>query len=81
MARVRAWSEISVADVRVEHEVKFADFIKWLDRPPRSPRDVSARYENGSILGMPVSRSATEPDQRTLNKAPGKTGGYGLLKN
>ncbi len=23
--------KISVADVRVEHEVKFADFIKWLD--------------------------------------------------
>jgi len=48
--------KISVADVRVEHEVKIADFIKWLDRPLRSPQDVSARYENRSILGMPVSR-------------------------
>ena len=47
---------VSVADVRVEYEVKFADFIKWLDRLPRSPRNVSARYEIRSILGMPVSR-------------------------
>jgi hypothetical protein len=37
--------KVSVADVRVEHEVKFADFMKWLDRPPRSPRNVSARHE------------------------------------
>jgi hypothetical protein len=44
------------ADVRVEHEVKFAEFMKWLERPPRSPRDVSARHEIRSILGMPVSR-------------------------
>jgi len=47
---------VSVADVRVEHEVKFADFMKWLERPPRSPRDVSARHEICSIPGMPVSR-------------------------
>jgi hypothetical protein len=48
--------KVSVADVRVEHEVKFADFLKWLDRPPRSPRDVSARHEIRSILGMPMGR-------------------------
>jgi hypothetical protein len=48
--------KVSVADVRVEHAVKFADFMKWLDRPPRSRRDVSARYEIRAILGMPVSR-------------------------
>jgi len=48
--------KVSVADVRVEHEVKFADFMKWLDRPPRSPRDVSARHAIRSILGIPVSR-------------------------
>jgi hypothetical protein len=44
--------KVSVADVRVEHEVKFAEFLKWLERPPRSPRDVSARHEIRSILGM-----------------------------
>ena len=48
--------KVSVAEVRVEHEVKFADFMIWLDRPPRSPRDVSARHEIRSILGMPTSR-------------------------
>jgi len=48
--------KVSVADVRVEHEVKFLEFLKWLDRPPRSPRDVSARREIRSILGMPVGR-------------------------
>jgi hypothetical protein len=51
--------KVSVADVRVEHAVKFADFMKWLDRPPRSPRDVSARHEIRAILGMPVSRYRT----------------------
>jgi hypothetical protein len=29
---------VSVADVRVEHEVKFVDFTKWLDRTGGSPR-------------------------------------------
>ena len=48
--------KVSVADVRVEHEVKFADFMKWVERPSRSPRDVSARHEIRSILGMPLSR-------------------------
>jgi hypothetical protein len=48
--------KVSVADVRVGHEVKFADFIKWLERPPRSPRDVSARHEIRSILGTQLSR-------------------------
>ena len=47
---------VSVADVRVEHEVRFSDFQKWLDRPPRSPRDVSARQEIRNILGMGVDR-------------------------
>jgi hypothetical protein len=48
--------KVSVADVRVEHEVKFAAFMSWLDRPPRSPRDVSARHEIRSILGLPTPR-------------------------
>jgi hypothetical protein len=46
---------VSVGDVRVEHEVKFADFVNWLDRPARSPRDVSARQQIRSILGMRIA--------------------------
>jgi len=30
--------KVSVADVRVEHQVKIADFMKWLERPGRTPR-------------------------------------------
>jgi hypothetical protein len=47
---------ISVADVRVEHEVKMMDFTKWLERPGGSPREVSDRHKIRSILGMPVAR-------------------------
>jgi len=28
--------KVSVADVRVEHQVKIADFMKWLERPVRA---------------------------------------------
>ena len=31
------------ADVRVEHQVKIADFMKWLERPGRTPRGVTQR--------------------------------------
>jgi hypothetical protein len=48
--------KVSVADVRVEHEVKLGDFTKWLDRTGGSPREVSDRHRIRSILGMPVSR-------------------------
>jgi hypothetical protein len=48
--------KVSVADVRVEHEVKLGDFTKWLDRTGGSPHDVSQRQRIRSILGMPVSR-------------------------
>ena len=27
--------KVSVADVHVEHQVRIADFIKWLERPGR----------------------------------------------
>ena len=43
--------KVSVADVRFEHEVKLANFMKWLDRQPRSLRDMSARHEIQAILG------------------------------
>jgi hypothetical protein len=48
--------KVSVADVRVEHEVKLGDFTKWLDRTGGSPREVSDRHRIRAILGMPVSR-------------------------
>ena len=50
--------KVSVADVRVEHEVKLMDFTKWIERVGGSPREVSDRRIRG-ILGMPVSRSET----------------------
>lgn len=48
--------KVSVADVRVEHEVKLTDFTKWVDRTGGSPREISDRQRIRSILGMPVSR-------------------------
>src|SRR5438876_9842806 len=48
--------KVSVANVRVEHEVKLMDFTKWLDRTGGSPREVTDRHRVRSILGMPVTR-------------------------
>ena len=48
--------KVSVADVRVEHEVKLGDFTKGLEKTGGSPRDVSQRHRIRSILGLPVSR-------------------------
>src|SRR5882762_1391319 len=48
--------KVSVADVRVEHEVRLMDFTKWLDRTVGSPREVSHRHRIRSILGMPTAR-------------------------
>src|SRR5579875_706143 len=38
--------------VSVEHHVSMKDFRAWLDRPPRSPRDVGARARSREILGL-----------------------------
>ena len=46
----------AVAEVRVEHQVKIADFLKWLERPGRTPREISHRLRIRSILGMSVCR-------------------------
>ena len=51
-------AKVSVADVRVEHEVKRMDFTKWLEKNGGSPREVSDRQKIRSILGMPISRQA-----------------------
>lgn len=47
--------KVSVANVRVDHEVKMADFERWLERPGRSPREVIDRQRIRAILGMTVS--------------------------
>ena len=47
---------VSVADVRVEHEVKLMDFTKWLEWEGGSPREVSGRQRMRAILGMPALR-------------------------
>jgi hypothetical protein len=48
--------KVSVADVRVEHEVKLLDFTKWLEKTGVSPREVSDRHKIRAILGMPLTR-------------------------
>ena len=48
--------KVSVADVRVEHQVKIADFMKWLERPGRTPHEITQRQRIRAILGMSVSK-------------------------
>jgi hypothetical protein len=50
--------KVSVADVRVEHEVMLKDFTKWLERTGGSPREMTDRQRIRSILGMPAMRSS-----------------------
>ena len=45
--------KVSVADVRVEHQVKLMDFTRWLERRGGSPREMSDRQRIRAILGMP----------------------------
>lgn len=49
--------KVAVCDVRAEHEVRLADFTKWLERSGGSPREVSDRQRIRSILGMATTRS------------------------
>lgn len=44
--------KIQVSNVSVEHQVKIADFTKWLDRTNGSPREMIERNRIRSILGM-----------------------------
>ena len=48
--------KVSVAEVRVEHQVRIADLMKWLERPGRTPREITQRLRIREILGMSVSR-------------------------
>ena len=45
--------KVSVADVRVEHEVKLGDFTKWIERKGGSPREITDRNRVRSIIGLP----------------------------
>jgi len=49
-------ARMSVANVRVEHEVRLQDFTNWLEKPGGSPREVSDRRRLREILGMGVAR-------------------------
>ena len=48
--------KVSVAEVRVEHQVRIADLMKWLERPGRTPREITQRQKIRAILGMSVPR-------------------------
>ena|SRR2546429_551033 len=56
--------KVSVANVRVEHEVKLMDFTKWLDRTGGSPREATDRHRIQSILGMPSRARASNVSPR-----------------
>jgi hypothetical protein len=49
--------KVAVCDIRAEHEVRLADFLKWLEKTGGSPREVSDRHRIRSILGVAVTRS------------------------
>src|SRR5215469_2698806 len=38
------------------HQVRVADFMKWLERSGRTPREITQRQKIPAILGMSVSR-------------------------
>ena len=45
--------KVSVADVRVEHQVKIANFMKWLERPGRTHGKSRIASESGQFSGLP----------------------------
>jgi hypothetical protein len=47
---------VSVANIRVEHEIKLKDFTSWLERPGRSPREILERQKIRGILGVSPAR-------------------------
>jgi predicted ThiF/HesA family dinucleotide-utilizing enzyme len=48
---------VRVTQIPVEHEVKLADFTKWLERKGGSPREVIDRKRIRDILELPNERS------------------------
>jgi hypothetical protein len=49
--------KVSVADIRVEHEVRLMEFTKWLEKDGGSPRETGDRQRIRSVLGMPTSQA------------------------
>jgi hypothetical protein len=49
-------ARVSVADVRIEHEVRLGDFSKWLNRTNGSPREINDRQKIRVILGIQAPR-------------------------
>jgi hypothetical protein len=47
--------KVRVMEVSVEHEVRIADFMNWLDGISQGPRDIVRRNRIRSILGMEKS--------------------------
>jgi hypothetical protein len=43
--------KVSIADVRVEHEVRLMDFTKWVDKTGGSPREVSDGHRIRATYG------------------------------
>lgn len=52
---------VAVTDVSAEHRVAMKDFRAWLERPPRSPRDVTQRARVREILGLDASAAKAAP--------------------
>jgi hypothetical protein len=60
-------AKVSVADVRVEDEIKRMDFTKWLDRTGVSPQEADLDGSD-SILGMLVKASKVERPQLSTSR-------------
>lgn len=44
--------KVRVSDVSVEHSVKLADFLRWVERKGGSPREKSDRGRIRGIIGL-----------------------------
>jgi len=47
---------VEVHDTPIEHAVRLADFLKWLERGGGSPREITDRNRVRAILGLTVPR-------------------------
>jgi hypothetical protein len=43
---------VAVTNIPIEHQVTMRDFRSWLERPPRSPKDIAQRARVREILAM-----------------------------